>query len=64
LPKGEVKLRSGECDGIIAFEPGGENGFGYAPIFYLPKLGKTVAELSIEEKNKVSHRSKVGRTAR
>jgi len=63
-PEGEVALCQGECQGIIAFEPKGENGFGYDPIFYLPQLGKTMAELSIEEKNEVSHRGQAARRAR
>lgn len=46
----------GTLEGIIGYEIKGENGFGYDPIFYLPDLKKTVAELPIEEKNKVSHR--------
>ena len=62
--EGEVALYQGECQGIIAFEPKGENGFGYDPIFYLPELGKTMAELSIEEKNEVSHRGRAAREAR
>ena len=63
-PEGEVALFQGECKGIIAFEPKGENGFGYDPIFYLPQLDKTMAELSIEEKNEVSHRGQAARRAR
>jgi XTP/dITP diphosphohydrolase len=52
-----------ECSGVIAFEPKGEQGFGYDPVFYLPELGKTMAELSIEEKGWVSHRGKAARKA-
>ncbi len=48
----------GECRGIIAEEPRGTNGFGYDPVFYFPKLGRTYAELSAEEKNKYSHRAR------
>lgn len=48
----------GKMDGEIALEPVGNNGFGYDPIFYLPTLKKTVASLSEEEKNKISHRAK------
>ena len=53
----------GECQGVIAFEPRGSQGFGYDPVFYLPELGKTMAELSIKEKNRVSHRGKAARKA-
>jgi len=61
---GEVALCQGECQGIIAFEPKGDNGFGYDPIFYLPELGKTMAELSMDEKNEVSHRGQAVKKAR
>ena len=47
----------GECAGIIGEEPRGENGFGYDPIFYLPQLSCTMAELSSVEKNSISHRA-------
>ncbi len=63
-PQGEVELCSGECDGLIAFEPKGEQGFGYDPIFYLPELGKTMAELPPEVKNKISHRGRAAARAR
>ncbi len=62
-PGGEVELCSGECHGVITLEPRGKEGFGYDPIFYLPELGKTMAELSLEEKNKVSHRGRAAREA-
>mgnify|MGYP001025376301 CR=1 FL=1 len=62
-PDGEVELCSEECWGVITFEPKGEEGFGYDPIFYLPGLGKTMAELTLEEKNKVSHRGRAARQA-
>ena len=55
-PDGEVIQARGEIHGELTREPRGENGFGYDPIFYYPPLGKTTAELSPEEKNKVSHR--------
>ncbi len=48
----------GICDGYILESPRGNNGFGYDPLFYLSDLGKTMAELSVEEKNKISHRGK------
>jgi len=55
-PGGVVELCSGECLGFITFEPKGKEGFGYDPIFYLPELDKTMAELPLEMKNEVSHR--------
>jgi XTP/dITP diphosphohydrolase len=45
------------CDGYIIDQPRGEGGFGYDPLFYIPRLGKTMAELTIEEKNQISHRA-------
>ncbi|MBU2608797.1 MAG: RdgB/HAM1 family non-canonical purine NTP pyrophosphatase [Chloroflexi bacterium] len=62
-PEGEIELCSGECPGIIAFEPRGSRGFGYDPAFYLPELNMTMAELPLEEKNKVSHRGQAARKA-
>ena len=58
FPDGRVETRRGTIEGRIGYEPAGENGFGYDPIFYVPEFGKTTAELSPEEKNKVSHRGK------
>jgi XTP/dITP diphosphohydrolase len=63
-PGGLVKTCEGICDGEIAFEPEGENGFGYDPIFYLPDLGRSMAQLSLEEKNRISHRAKAAQKAR
>ena len=60
---GPVELYSGECPGQIIDEPRGAFGFGYDPVFLLPELGKTMAELSPEEKNKVSHPSLAARKA-
>jgi XTP/dITP diphosphohydrolase len=60
-PGGEVGICSGECRGMIIFQPQGENGFGYDPIFFIPELGKTVAELTPEEKNRISHRGRAAR---
>jgi len=48
----------GQCPGVIAKEPAGENGFGYDPIFYLPEYDKTMAQISQQEKNKISHRGR------
>ncbi len=63
-PEGKLKLCQGECHGIIAFEAKGKNGFGYDPIFYLPKLAKTMAELPLEIKNQLSHRGQAAQKAR
>jgi len=60
-PEGEVAICFGECSGYITFEPSGEKGFGYDPIFYLPELEKTMAQLSPEQKNLVSHRGRAVR---
>jgi XTP/dITP diphosphohydrolase len=60
-PDGKVELCSGECQGFIAPAPRGEYGFGYDPIFYLPELDKTMAELPLEIKNQVSHRGQAAR---
>lgn len=57
-PQGKVKIVEGKCAGLISLGPRGSYGFGFDPIFYLPKLGKTMAELSPEEKNKISHRAR------
>ncbi len=56
-PEGETIQARGEIHGELLREARGENGFGYDPIFYYPPLGKSTAELSPEEKNKVSHRA-------
>ena len=56
FPDGSEYTRRGTIEGIIGYEERGENGFGYDPIFYLPELGKTTAELDPEEKNQISHR--------
>ena len=58
FPNGDVLTARGECPGTIAFAPMGEGGFGYDPVFFLPKLKKTFAQLSAEEKNAISHRGK------
>jgi XTP/dITP diphosphohydrolase len=60
LAKDGVLLQEaqGECRGVIIDEPRGANGFGYDPVFLFPKLGKTLAELSEQEKNQFSHRAR------
>lgn len=58
LPDGRVIHTEETMEGLIAETPAGSGGFGYDPILYLPQFGKTSAELSMEEKNKISHRGK------
>lgn len=58
LPDGRVLHTEAAMEGLIAEKPAGNGGFGYDPILYLPEFGKTSAELTIEEKNKISHRGK------
>jgi XTP/dITP diphosphohydrolase len=60
-PEGEVGYCSGECRGVITREPRGEEGFGYDPVFFIPELGKTMSELTFEEKNRISHRADAAR---
>jgi len=62
-PDGRVEICSGACQGIIPLKPKGKLGFGYDPIFYLPRLGKTMAELPQDMKNRLSHRGKAVRKA-
>ncbi|HZW90870.1 MAG TPA: RdgB/HAM1 family non-canonical purine NTP pyrophosphatase [Myxococcaceae bacterium] len=57
-PEGEVREVRGECRGTLLREPRGHEGFGYDPVFLLPQLGRTMAELSLEEKGRVSHRAR------
>lgn len=56
LPDGEIVTTRGEIEGKIGYEERGINGFGYDPIFYLPDMSKSTAELMSEEKNLISHR--------
>jgi XTP/dITP diphosphohydrolase len=58
FPNGDVLSARGECEGTVAFSPMGEGGFGYDPVFFVPGLKKTFAQLSAEEKNSMSHRGK------
>jgi XTP/dITP diphosphohydrolase len=58
LPGGEVHYTEGECEGEIIPVERGSGGFGYDPIFLIPESGKTMAELSMEEKNRLSHRAR------
>lgn len=61
---GKEAVAEGSCKGTIGFEEKGKKGFGYDPLFILPKYGKTMAELSLEEKNEISHRGKALRKVR
>ena len=58
LPDGRKIVARGECPGEILFAPQGTGGFGYDPVFFLPELGKTYAELTPAEKNAISHRAR------
>lgn len=58
VPRGPALLYEGTCTGWITEEPAGTDGFGYDPVFFYPPLQKTFAQLSREEKNRVSHRGK------
>ena len=58
LPDGRVLTTRGTMEGRIAYEPAGAGGFGYDPILMLPEYGKTSAEITMEEKNAISHRGK------
>jgi XTP/dITP diphosphohydrolase len=58
LPSGIEETVEGDCCGLIALEPKGSGGFGYDPLFYVPEYGKTMAELSPDIKNRISHRGK------
>jgi XTP/dITP diphosphohydrolase len=57
-PEGEVRFVAGECRGEILRAPRGGQGFGYDPVFLLPALGRTMAELPLEEKGRLSHRAR------
>ena len=63
-PDGKLWETAGACEGEIALEPRGENGFGYDPIFQVAARGARMAELSTAEKNKVSHRARAAEKAR
>jgi XTP/dITP diphosphohydrolase len=63
-PAGEVRVVEGSLEGVIAPSPRGCYGFGYDPIFLVPALGKTTAELRPEAKNRISHRGRAAQMAR
>ncbi|MCI5934178.1 MAG: XTP/dITP diphosphatase [Lachnospiraceae bacterium] len=64
FPNGETITARGTIEGYIGWEPAGENGFGYDPIFYVDEYGCSTAELSPEAKNEISHRGKALRAIR
>jgi len=63
-PSGYTRVVEGVIEGLIANSPRGEHGFGYDPIFFLPELGKTFAQLAPEHKNRISHRALAAQSAR
>jgi XTP/dITP diphosphohydrolase len=56
FPDGKDLIVRGTCEGMIAYEPAGSNGFGYDPLFYVPSIGATIAQMNAETKNGISHR--------
>lgn len=58
FPDGREETRTATIEGKIAYESAGENGFGYDPIFYVPEFSATTAQLTMEQKNQISHRAK------
>ena len=63
-PGGQIRTAEGTCEGIITFEPSGEHGFGYDPVFYFQEYEMTMAELPPETKNRVSHRARAAQRTR
>jgi XTP/dITP diphosphohydrolase len=57
-PAEVVQVATGRLDGLIAEQASGTRGFGYDPVFFVPELGRTLAQMSSEEKNRISHRAK------
>jgi XTP/dITP diphosphohydrolase len=62
-PEGQVATVEGAIEGVIAFDPQGEHGFGYDPIFFIPEFGCTMAQLAPETKNRISHRARAAQAA-
>ena len=58
FPNGDTLTAEGRCDGTIAYAPMGDGGFGYDPVFFLPEKAKTMAQLTPEEKDQISHRGR------
>ena len=62
-PDCPVELFEGRCEGVITDRPRGASGFGYDPAFYIPEMNRTMAELSFDEKNRISHRGRASEAA-
>lgn len=62
MPGGHTQVATGTLVGVIAEECSGSQGFGYDPVFFVQELGRTLAELTAEEKNRISHRAKAFRS--
>jgi XTP/dITP diphosphohydrolase len=58
VPTGPALTYEARCEGLITMEPAGSNGFGYDPVFFYPPYNKTFAQITLEEKNRISHRGK------
>lgn len=63
-PEGETVIVEGTCEGRIAHGPSGEGGFGYDPVFYIPEVGQTMAEVPSDVKNRISHRARAMQSAK
>jgi XTP/dITP diphosphohydrolase len=63
-PAGQAETVEGVLEGVIAEEPQGSQGFGYDPIFFVPEFGKTLAQLTFEQKNRISHRARAFQKAK
>jgi XTP/dITP diphosphohydrolase len=63
-PDGHLETFEGRCDGVIALEPKGTNGFGFDPVFYVPEYDCTMAELPMDVKNRISHRGRAAALVR
>ncbi|MCU0521259.1 MAG: RdgB/HAM1 family non-canonical purine NTP pyrophosphatase [Anaerolineae bacterium] len=64
LPDGRSFTAEGRCEGVISRSPAGDLGFGYDPVFYMPEVGQTMAELAFEVKNRLSHRARAAQAMR
>ncbi|MDH5740585.1 MAG: RdgB/HAM1 family non-canonical purine NTP pyrophosphatase, partial [Nitrospira sp.] len=58
FPSGDIHVTQGSLEGLITEQPIGDLGFGYDPVFFVPEFNKTLAQLTIEEKNRISHRAR------